>query len=584
MLLEDGTVVTSKLGCKRKNRSPKPQRKLPDTSAITEHSPEAPSLNSKTLDFDDPGYLTVTTKAKVMMPPAPGAAINVNLNGRIRSHAQPVAQCSQLPALGPTLAELHARNDLPDNIRHWVALSTTTGLYDDYQRLPPHFIETAPHLFTPNALPCRSSASTLPFVAPSNCPTLYPSHFGISFPTAPRVHNLPIPAPPSGVPKQPKSKNADWKKQIEAVSKPGPRVVGSSGLGLKSTGYVDCGNEASEGQAAKTSLAKLELMKYGQAERFNQKIHQSGQSSLRVPRRARDQASLVDEKATGNAINIDDLPQGATVGNRWCEKFIPTVLQYLGTLSNPWDLPDGVILHVLQNVWDIVYGESLPWTIAIDDCVHAIAMRCIHEWQGYFGSSALRAFELLFQSSPHEFPDFQTCAVFCREILPDGRLFYECTYDGVNRGLYRSRSVLAALSEHVNATRGAVHVPKLYPAGYAKHPYGAIGLSAAAVFREAMLFSWKRIGYDNNKHLVVLKSINESAGKLTSKDTAFSEQNFGERTRECATSASKLSAAKIATILDYASQSITMTEWSAAALSFSANTHKCNFANLVDVD
>ncbi|KAI1785816.1 hypothetical protein LXA43DRAFT_899019, partial [Ganoderma leucocontextum] len=187
------------------------------------------------------------------------------------------------------------------------------------------------------------------------------------------------------------------------------------------------------------------------------------------------------------------LPQGATFGNRWCEKFIPTVLQYLGTLLNPWDLRDGVILHVLQNVWDVVYGESLPWTIAINDCVHAIvsysllfssqAMRCIHEWQGGFGSSALRAFELLFQSSPHEFPDFQTRAVFCREILPGGRLFYECTYDGVNRvwGLYRSRFVLAALSEHVNATHGAVHVPKLYPAGYAKHPYGAIGLSAAAV-------------------------------------------------------------------------------------------------------
>ncbi|KAI1782859.1 hypothetical protein LXA43DRAFT_1068217 [Ganoderma leucocontextum] len=508
MLLEDGTVVTSKLGRKRKNRSPKPQRKLPDTSAITEHSPEAPSLNSETLDFDDPGYLTATTvmdsdydeetasdwsrgrltkKAKVMMPPAPGAAINVNLNGRIRSHAQPVAQCSQLPALGPTLAELHARNDLPDNIRHWVALSTTTATQEQERRL--------------------EEANRGCFQA--------------------------------------------W---------------------------------ALSGWIFRTRTQEHQLMKYGQAERFNQKIHQSGQSSLRVPWRARDQASLVDEKATGNAINIDDLPQGATVGNRWCEKFIPTVLQYLGTLSNPWDLPDGVILHVPQNVWDIVYGESLPWTIAIDDCVHAIAMWCIHEWQGYFGSSALRAFELLFQSSPHEFPDFQTCAVFFREILPDGRLFYECTYDGVNRGLYQSRFVLAALSEHVNATRGAVHVPKLYPAGYAKHPYGAIGLSAAAVFREAMLFSWKRIGYDNNKHLVVLKSINESAGKLTSKDTAFSEQNFGERTRECATSASKLSAAKIATIFDYASQSITMTEWSAAALSFSANTHKCNFANLVDVD
>ena len=88
-------------------------------------SQEASSPASKSLEVDDPGYITATTvtadsdydedsdylpldrrlaRRARLVPPARARILTIN-HSRMRSYAQPVAQQCQPPALGPTLAE-----------------------------------------------------------------------------------------------------------------------------------------------------------------------------------------------------------------------------------------------------------------------------------------------------------------------------------------------------------------------------------------------------------------------------------------------------------------------------------------------
>ena len=115
-LLGDETIAAHKPSYKRKHQSRSPQSKLPNTSnGIAKDSPEAqlPSL------FGDPHDSTMTTamdsdskpclgarlaKKARMISPTPTESVDVN-GDCIRSWAQPVAPCSQLQGLGPTLAE-----------------------------------------------------------------------------------------------------------------------------------------------------------------------------------------------------------------------------------------------------------------------------------------------------------------------------------------------------------------------------------------------------------------------------------------------------------------------------------------------
>ena len=53
-------------------------------------------------------------------------------------------------------------------------------------------------------------------------------------------------------------------------------------------------------------------------------------------------------------------------------------------------------------------------------------MQHVYERRGHFGGSVLRAVELFFPTSSRNFPvDFATRAQFCKEILKEGRPFYE---------------------------------------------------------------------------------------------------------------------------------------------------------------
>ena len=66
---------------------------------------------------------------------------------------------------------------------------------------------------------------------------------------------------------------------------------------------------------------------------------------------------------------LSPLPVGAELHNRFRGIFIPTYERWVGMQSNPWLITDDVALPVLQDIWDTIYDNDVPWTVTVGDCV-----------------------------------------------------------------------------------------------------------------------------------------------------------------------------------------------------------------------
>ena len=62
------------------------------------------------------------------------------------------------------------------------------------------------------------------------------------------------------------------------------------------------------------------------------------------------------------------LPAGANVNNQFHLVFIPTYKQWVGMQANPWVIPDGTTVQVLQTIWDAIYMD-VPYTVTTGDVV-----------------------------------------------------------------------------------------------------------------------------------------------------------------------------------------------------------------------
>ncbi|KAI1783645.1 hypothetical protein LXA43DRAFT_1102274 [Ganoderma leucocontextum] len=222
------------------------------------------------------------------------------------------------------------------------------------------------------------------------------------------------------------------------------------------------------------------------------------------------------------------LPTVVHDGNRWYGEFIPTIIQFLGTRSmSPWrlcvrDLP------TLQRIWAAVYGKTIPWIIEVNDRVYVSVTMSIRKWHDCISNAAICAFERFFQSS-RKFADFAARCRFCQAILRDSRLFYETFDTPFKRGLFRSPFVRAALAQHMTAIRSAIHVPSIYSRNLPMHPWGAIGLSAAAVYRAALLFSTTQIRFIDNSVTGMQKS---GAHSAWDDPLEFSETTYGAKAKQ----------------------------------------------------
>ncbi|CDO73952.1 hypothetical protein BN946_scf185016.g109 [Trametes cinnabarina] len=247
------------------------------------------------------------------------------------------------------------------------------------------------------------------------------------------------------------------------------------------------------------------------------------------------------------------LPQGAQDGNRWKGVFVPTLLKALGTRDDPWNVTDQGMVAIMQSIWDATYGSRLPFTIKVNDAVHALASQRIYEWRSAFGSAALQSFDSFFNSMGNDFPDIQSRQAFCSSIKDNGRLFYKEPEGDTKKGLYRSPFVIAVLAVHMSAIHGAIHVPSLYANPMDEYPYGAIGLSAAAAFRVCALWDQGKMTCSADGISSIIRAKNPHSGKARTKESDFSSANCSRTTTQCARSArNKLSPGSIQKIVEEA--------------------------------
>ncbi|KAI1784137.1 hypothetical protein LXA43DRAFT_1067044 [Ganoderma leucocontextum] len=219
-------------------------------------------------------------------------------------------------------------------------------------------------------------------------------------------------------------------------------------------------------------------------------------------------------------------------GDLWRLEFIPTLLKFLGTRSNPWDLSGDSFIYLLRHVWTTVYGEP-SWSDEDSDLVRALATESVTAWFDSFGSNALAAVESFLRRLTGGFSSFSEWSVLCKEMMRDCRMFYEYPDGPHSRGIYCSVFILAPLSRHMEAIRGGTDVQGLrayYPYYESAFPFGAIGLAAAAAFRAMLLFRTQSLGYDEGGNLVIKTPTNGGA-ELRTIDTSFSQHTAEGRTR-----------------------------------------------------
>ncbi|OSD00949.1 hypothetical protein PYCCODRAFT_1468915 [Trametes coccinea BRFM310] len=244
------------------------------------------------------------------------------------------------------------------------------------------------------------------------------------------------------------------------------------------------------------------------------------------------------------------LPDGAQDNNLWKGVFLPTLLKALGTRDDPWSVTDKDMVATLQSIWNATYGSRLHHTVKVNDGVHSLATQRIYEWRSAIGSAALQSFDSFFSSSPDDFPDAQSRSAFCSSIRGGGRLFFKEPEGDSKRGLYRSPFVIAGLAVHVNAIRGAIHVPGMYADPLDEHPYGAIGLAAAAAYRVCNLWHDGKMTYNANGVSSIIKVKNQSSGRARTKSTEFSSANYSGTTAQCARSARKMPQGSLARVIE----------------------------------
>lgn len=90
-------------------------------------------------------------------------------------------------------------------------------------------------------------------------------------------------------------------------------------------------------------------------------MKQSRTQTKAVPR----QASACSKKP-----NNTDLPEGVDQ-KLWRRTFIPTYMRFVGSQSNPWEIPVKVACSTMQLIWDPLFTD-IPYDITGDSLVYLL--------------------------------------------------------------------------------------------------------------------------------------------------------------------------------------------------------------------
>ncbi|KAG2116937.1 hypothetical protein DEU56DRAFT_748183, partial [Suillus clintonianus] len=187
----------------------------------------------------------------------------------------------------------------------------------------------------------------------------------------------------------------------------------------------------------------------------------------------------------------EDLPEGINP-KIWRRVFISTYIQYVATLANPWEVPTKLACEKMQVIWDAVFPDITHTVSSLSSVYYIVsALNFIN------GGTNLDKF----------------------------------------RRLYQGAFIVQTFGAHFTATRGARKIPGVDKPGVPANPAGGLTLSCAAVERALTLWSTrtltiKMVQAAKNKTSILLpKTMNQSTGKVSCRQTGFNDVSWGTSTR-----------------------------------------------------
>ncbi|KAF8836653.1 hypothetical protein BDN67DRAFT_1014499 [Paxillus ammoniavirescens] len=193
----------------------------------------------------------------------------------------------------------------------------------------------------------------------------------------------------------------------------------------------------------------------------------------------------------------------------------------LGSISNPFDLPEAQLLQFAQSTFNTLYPENPDFVIISMGPIVAKILQRLCEWDP---------------------------VKIATVMLEDRQFLHEDMQFPQKHEIYRSTFVVTLLSSiHLTAIQGHAAIPilKTDELAYAGMQ-GAIGMSSAAVERALTLISRREIDVEKSLKAIkggklsitLPKALNRHTGKQTSAPYLFSDQLWGRAVRSYAHSIS----------------------------------------------
>ncbi|KAG1884780.1 hypothetical protein F4604DRAFT_1574529, partial [Suillus subluteus] len=172
------------------------------------------------------------------------------------------------------------------------------------------------------------------------------------------------------------------------------------------------------------------------------------------------------------------LPNNAQNSSKWCSKFLPLVMYWIGTSDYPWTIPNEELSDICNDIYLAVYHE--PGSFEVDGYCFNLVCQRILEWMGTFGSTAITVLIMFF--SLHE--DFKTPEAqkeYAEYQLQDLRFVYENLDNKDSPGAFLSEFILCVFAAHFNTIHGYEKID-LIDTGLSGHQTMLALATAAVVF------------------------------------------------------------------------------------------------------
>ncbi|KAG2050600.1 hypothetical protein BDR06DRAFT_1064338 [Suillus hirtellus] len=223
------------------------------------------------------------------------------------------------------------------------------------------------------------------------------------------------------------------------------------------------------------------------------------------------------------------LPSDAQNSPKWCSKFLPAVMYWVGNSNYPWTIPDKKLSDVCHDIFHEVFNGA-PGEFKVDSYssgFHMVYQR-ISEWRGFFGSTAVNVLITFFTSNDNlKTPNAQK--EYAGDQLVDSCFMYEDPDNEDLPGAFLSEFVLRVFTAHLNAIYGYKKIDSIEH-GLPGHRT-LLALATAAAKHALILACDDLILLDNasdngKKNYKIALTLNQTTNKMSNTGTTFSSGNW----------------------------------------------------------